>query len=273
MFSKLLKPLLWLLALCVAVYVCICSYMFAQQRSMIFQGGSTRVAAETTDFSLQRADVLLRGWQLHPKDGQALSTVIYFGGNAENIERRLPLLAQYLPHSDIYTLAYRGYGASEGEPTQELMELDAAALFDEVRRLHPRQPITVIGRSLGTGVASAVADLRRPDKLVLVTPFDSMLNTVRGMYGWLPVKLLLRDPFDSAAHLQHYGGPILVLRAGQDQVVEPARTDALLQRLKGKAVQVQAFDQAGHSNILRSAGLWQAIERFVDGAPALPQGF
>ncbi|MEG0201652.1 MAG: alpha/beta hydrolase, partial [Comamonas sp.] len=129
-----------------------------------------------------------------------------------------------------------------------------------------QEPITVIGRSLGTGVAAAVADLRQPDKLVLVTPFDSILNTVRGMYGWLPVELLLRDPFDSAAHLKNYQGPILVLRAGRDQVVEPARTDALLQQLKGKAVQVQAFAQANHSTIFRSAGFWTAIENFVGGA-------
>ena len=57
MFSKLLKPLLWLLALCLAVYICICSYMFAQQRSMIYQGDSTQVSADKTNFSLQR-DVL-----------------------------------------------------------------------------------------------------------------------------------------------------------------------------------------------------------------------
>jgi len=265
MFSKLLKPLLWLLALCLAIYICICSYMFAQQRQMIFPGGGTQVAAESTDFSLQRADVLLRGWQLHPADGKARNAVIYFGGNAENIAHRRQQLSRSLPHSDIYMLAYRGYGASEGEPTQELMELDAAALFDEVRRLHPELPITVIGRSLGTGVAAAVADLRQPEQLVLVTPFDSILNTVRGMYGWLPVELLLRDPFDSAAHLRNYHGPILVLRAGRDQVVQPERTDALLHSLRDKAVQVQAFAQANHSTIFRANGFWSAIEQFVDG--------
>ncbi|MFD2753367.1 alpha/beta hydrolase [Comamonas terrae] len=269
MFSKLLKPLLWLLALCVAVYVCICSYMFAQQRQMIFPGESTRVAAETTNFALQRADVLLRGWQWHPEDGKAGSAVIYFGGNAENIERRLPQLARALPHSDIYMLAYRGYGASEGEPSQEMMELDAVALFDEVRRLHPQEPITVMGRSLGTGVAAAVADARRPDGLVLVTPFDSILNTVRGMYAWLPVELLLRDPFDSAAHLKHYQGPILVLRASHDKVVGAARTDALLQSLQGKAVEVLALPHTGHSSILRAPALWDAVARFV-APPARP---
>ena len=262
MISKLSKLLLWLLALLLAIYLGICGYMYGQQRRLIYQGDSTRVSAEQTNFSLQRPDVLLRGWQIHPA-ATAQSAVIYFGGNAENIERRLPQLAEALPRSDVYMLAYRGYGASGGEPTEDLLEADAMALFDEVRRLHPQTPITVVGRSLGTGVASAVAGARQPAKLVLVTPFDSILNTVRGIYDWLPVELLLKDRFDSAARLQSYGGPILVLRAGMDQVVEPARTDALLERLKGKAVQVQQFEQAGHSSIFRAAGFWQAIGRFV----------
>lgn len=266
MINKLLKPLLLLLALFVVIYLGICGYMYGQQRKMIYQGGSTRVSAEQTNFSLQRPDVLLRGWQIHPAT-KAQSAVIYFGGNAENVERRLPQLAAALPRSDVYMLAYRGYGASDGEPTEDLLEADAMALFDEVRRLHPQAPITVIGRSLGTGVASAVAAARQPAKLVLVTPFDSILNTVRGIYGWLPVGLLLKDRFDSAARLQSYGGPILVLRAGMDQVVEPVRTDALLEQLKGKAVQVQGFEQAGHSSIFRAAGFWQAIEGFVGNAP------
>ena len=52
--SKLLKLLLWLIALCVALYLCICGYMFAQQRNMIFQGGLTQLPQEQTNFSLQR---------------------------------------------------------------------------------------------------------------------------------------------------------------------------------------------------------------------------
>ena len=129
----------------------------------------------------------------------------------------------------------------------------------------PSYPITVIGRSLGAGVAAAVADSAPAGPAVLVTPFDNILNTVRGMYGWLPVELLLRDPFDSAAHLRNYHGPILVLRAGRDQVVQPERTDALLHSLRDKAVQVQAFAQANHSTIFRANGFWSAIEQFVDG--------
>ncbi len=81
--------------------------------------------------------MLLRGWRLHPADGEAQCGDL-LGGNARTLPTSASSCRRSLPHSDIYMLAYRGYGASEGEPTQELMELDAAALFDEVRRLHPR---------------------------------------------------------------------------------------------------------------------------------------
>lgn len=265
MRSTLLKIVLWLLALCLAVYAGLCGYMFAQQREMLFRPALTQVAAESTDFSLQRPDALLRGWQLHPPQGPVRSAVIYFGGNAENIALRREQLALSLPQSDVYMLAYRGYGASEGSPSQAALEQDGVALFDEVRRLHPQLPITVIGRSLGTGVASAVAHARQPEQLVLITPFDSILNTARSMFDWLPVALLLRDPFDSVAHLRHYRGPILVLRAGRDQVVLPERTDALLRSLNGRAsaVRVQDFAQANHSTIFSAQDFWAAITQFV----------
>lgn len=266
MQSKFIKSLLWLLALLVLAYVGVCAYLYVQQRQMLFQPEDTRVRAEQTNFTLQRPDATLRGWQLHPAQASAeapRNAVIYFGGNAESIEHRLHDLQHALPGSDIYMLAYRGYGASDGEPTQALLEADAVALFDEVRRMHPLASITVIGRSLGTGVAAAVADVRKPEKLVLVTPFDSILNTVRGMYEWLPVSLLLHDRFDSAAHLQNYSGPLLVLRAGRDREVVPARTDALLAELKNKAVTVLAFEKANHSTILHAPGFWNAVQSFV----------
>ena len=161
MHTKLLKPLLWLLGLCLLVYVLICGYMFAQQRHMIYEGESTRVRAEQTNFSLQRPGALLRGWQMHPASpvaAAAQNVVIYFGGNAENIERRIPQLSAALPQSDIYMLAYRGYGASEGEPTEVLMEGDAVALFDEVRRLHPQARI---GRHLARALEGS--DQRHED--------------------------------------------------------------------------------------------------------------
>ena len=161
MHTKLLKPLLWLLGLCLLAYALICAYMFSQQRHMIYQGDSTRVAAEQTNFSLQQGDVTLRGWQGHPDQlaagvggvgavggaaAPARDAVIYLGGNAERLEQVVPLLRQWLPAHSAYALAYRGYGASDGTPTGADLERDAIALFDAVQQLHPQGRITVVGR-------------------------------------------------------------------------------------------------------------------------------
>ena len=280
------KVALWGLALIAMLYAALCVLMFFQQRRLMYFPQMTRVEAGQTNFSLQQEDATLRGWQSHPgqpaagtggaggeggMQAPATDAVIYLGGNAERVEQVVPLLRQWLPAHSVYALAYRGYGASDGTPTGADLERDAAALFDAVQQRHPQGRITVVGRSLGSGVAAAVAAQRQPARLVLITPFDSMIATVRDHYGWLPVGLLLRDRYPSDERLQHYGGPLLVLRAGRDALVLPARTDALEQALanrKGPAVEVANFAAADHIDILEAPGLATRLRSFVEGAPA-----
>ncbi|MEG1279946.1 MAG: alpha/beta hydrolase [Comamonas sp.] len=265
---------LWGLALIAVLYTALCMLMFFQQRRLMYFPQLTLVEASQTNFLLQQGDVTLRGWQSHPGMGAtapARDAVIYLGGNAERVEQAVLLLRQWLPGHSVYSLAYRGYGASDGTPTEADLERDAIALFDTVHQLHPQGRIVVVGRSLGSGVAAAVAAQRQPAQLVLITPFDSMIATVRDHYGWLPVGLLLRDRYPSHERLQQYGGPLLVLRAGRDALVLPARTDALEQALtarKGPAVEVENFAAADHINILQTPGLATRLRSFVEGAPA-----
>ncbi|MGF6213206.1 alpha/beta hydrolase [Comamonas sp. 4034] len=283
------KVALWGLAVIAVLYAALCVVMFFQQRRLMYFPQMTRVEAAHTNFSLQQAGVTLRGWQSHPQAGPTARTdtagapglaaatapardaVIYLGGNAERVEQAVPLLHQWLPTHSVYALAYRGYGASDGMPTGADLERDAIALFDAVQQRHPQGRITVVGRSLGTGVAAAVAAQRQPTHLVLITPFDSMVATVRDHYGWLPVGLLLRDRYPSDERLQHYGGPLLVLRAGRDALVLPARTDALERALanrQGPAVEVENFAAADHIDILEAPGLAARLRSFVEGVPA-----
>ena len=271
--STVFKALLWLAAAAGLLYLAGCSLMYAQQRKIMYLPQYTQVAADQTNFSLQRPDALLRGWQVHPStdmNNPTTPVVVYFGGNGEDVRYVMPQLQQALPQSHLYTLSYRGYGASEGEPSEDALVGDALALFDVLRARHAHNPITVIGTSLGSGVAAAVAKQRQPDKLLLVTPFDSALNVARHMLPWLPVSLLLKDRYDSVSRLQSYQGPVLVLRAGSDSVILPVRTDALLSGLQGKSVTVHSYAGADHNTISQQPGFWQAVQSFVlQAAPAL----
>jgi hypothetical protein len=198
--------------------------------------------------------------------------VVYFGGNAERIEDRRTDFARWFPNSSTYLVPYRGYGASEGTPTEADILEDALAVFDQVQARQPQARIVVIGRSLGSAVASYVASKRPVAKLVLVTPFDTMVNVAQSHYPWLPVRWLLQDKFDQAAYLARYDGPVLVVRAGRDQVVPPARTDQLLAALPRRP-QVLALPDADHDSVTAGRVYGEALSAFVEPPTgAAPRG-
>jgi pimeloyl-ACP methyl ester carboxylesterase len=252
LFSALLLPLLaWLV---------LCARMAFQQRELIYFGGATRVAASATNFSLPReAGVVLRGWRVNP---EAADAVLYFGGNAEEVGGMRRSLQDWLPRRTSYLLAYRGYGASDGEPAQDLLFADAVALYDAVAARHPGGRIAVIGRSLGSGVAAYLAAQRPVEKLVLVTPFDSLVAVAGAHFPWLPTTLLVSERFESTHWLQHYRGPLLVIRAGRDRIVPAANTDRLIAALP-QVPQVLLLPDADHNAVLETPSEAHMLSRFL----------
>ncbi|MDQ1093089.1 pimeloyl-ACP methyl ester carboxylesterase [Xanthomonas sacchari] len=248
------------LAILVAAYLVVCALLYLGQRDLLYFPQSTRVAPAQTDIALRRgADVQVRGWRVNPGRDKVL---LYFGGNAEDLREARAQLQAALPDYSLYLLAYRGYGASDGTPSETALVGDAVALYDHVRAAQPQAQIAVLGRSLGSGVASQLAARRAVSRLALVTPFDSLVSAAQAHYPWVPVRWLLRDRYDSARALRAYRGPLLILRAGRDQVVPPASTDALLKALPQRP-SVVAFAQADHNDISADPGYVQALQAFL----------
>lgn len=247
------------LALLATAYLAVCALLYLGQRDLLYFPQGTRVAAAQTDFALRRgAGMELRGWQVNPGQDKVL---LYFGGNAEDLRSARAQLQAALPDHSLYLLAYRGYGASDGTPSEAALVGDAVALYDHVRAAQPRAQIAVLGRSLGSGVASQLAARRAVARLALVTPFDSLVSAAQAHYPWVPVRWLLRDRYESARALRAYRGPLLILRAGRDQVVPPASTDALLKALPQRPT-VVAFAQADHNDISDDPAYVQALQAF-----------
>ncbi|MET0656057.1 MAG: alpha/beta fold hydrolase [Pseudoxanthomonas sp.] len=253
------KLLLGTALLLVLAYAGICALLFFKQRGLIYYPHATRVTVEQTDYSLAHGGLTLRGWRLNPATQRA---VIYFGGNAERLESSREEFARGFPDRTVYLVSYRGYGASEGEPSQDALFGDALALYDEVAARHPDAPIAVIGRSLGSGVASYLASQRPVERLALVTPFDSLAAVAQSHYQAFPVRWLMRDGYDSTSYLPRYRGPLLVLRAGRDEVIPPASTNHLLAALPNKP-KVIDFPSAGHNDISDDAGYAAALGDFL----------
>jgi hypothetical protein len=253
------KSLLGLVVLSALAYAGLCAVLFFKQRELIYYPGATRVSAQETDYSLTRDGVTLRGWRLNPDKARAL---LYFGGNAERLETSREEFARLFPDHTVYLVAYRGYGASEGKPDQAALLGDALALYDQVSAQQSQRPVAVIGRSLGSGVASYVAARRPVERLALVTPFDSLAAVAQSHYPTFPVRWLMRDSYDSTRYLPQYRGPLLVLRAGRDEVIPPANTDRLLASLQNRP-QVIDFPLANHNDISHDPRYAEALRNFL----------
>jgi pimeloyl-ACP methyl ester carboxylesterase len=241
------------------VYAGLCAFLYAQQRELIYYGWTTAADAADTDFALRRPDATLRGWVVNPDKPDP---ILYFGGNAERVEANREAFARLFPERSVYLLAYRGYGASDGEPSEAALVADAAALYDHVRARHPEQRIAAIGRSLGSGVAAQLAARRPLERLALITPFDSMTATAQSHYPLFPVDWLLRERYESAQALRGFAQPLLILHGGRDEVVPEARTRALIAALPARP-QVLRFSGADHNDISAHPDYDDALSRFL----------
>ncbi|WP_249041016.1 alpha/beta hydrolase [Marilutibacter maris] len=239
-------------------YAAICGFMYAKQRDFVYFPQVTRVAAQATDFELARGGAVLRGWVLNPGQARAL---LYFGGNAEAIEHNREAFAAWFPDHTVYLLAYRGYGASDGNPSEAALVGDALALHDFAAARHPG--IDVIGRSLGSGVAAQLAARRPVRRLALVTPFDSLVGVAGSAYPWLPVGRLMQDRFDSARHLADYRGEVLVVQASADEVIRAAHTRRLVEALP-RAPRVLTLAGARHNGFDARPEYAGALTAFFD---------
>ena len=256
----MLKTIFGLLLVLALLYAALSAWVYFRQRDFIYFPQFTRADLPPANLELPVDGVVLRGWVVNPGNTDA---VIYFGGNAEPVQAMRAELARWFPEHSSYLVPYRGYGASDGVPGERALTADALALYDLVRSSHPDGSISVIGRSLGSGVASYLAAHRPVARLVLVTPFDSMARLAQTHYSFLPVRWLLRDRYDSARHLQHYRGPVLIVRASNDRIVPAERTRQLVEALPVRP-QVVALAGTDHNTLSYVPGYRQAIVDFVN---------
>ncbi len=241
-------------------YTIVCLLLFLQQRDMLYYRTPARSPA-SVDAQLLRlhneAETVVV-WRVGDIGERAL---IYFGGNAEDVALNCTSFARLFPDWTVYLINYRGYGGSTGTPSERGLFADALALYDSVREDHA--VFAAMGRSLGSGVAVYLAAQRKVDRLVLVTPFDSMTHLAAAHYPWVPVRLLLRDRYDSGSRADSLTMPTLVLIAGQDEVVPDSVSASLVAALPEETTRVEIIDGAGHNTIGLSPHYESALARFL----------
>ncbi|MBI4424804.1 MAG: alpha/beta hydrolase [Elusimicrobia bacterium] len=193
--------------------------LFIPSREMAAHPGSFGLAYETV--RLTAADgVALHGW-LVPGERHA-PVVLLLHGNGGNISHRAQkaALLRGLGYS-VFLLDYRGYGRSEGRPSEQGTYRDAMAAFRylrEVLGVHPNR-LVYYGESLGCGVAVDLALRRPPAALILESPFTSVVDMGRLVFPMLPVRWLVFHRYDNLAKIPEVAAPLLVLHSPDDEIV------------------------------------------------------
>lgn len=226
-------------------YIGLCALMFFQQRSLMYfpvPESAVPPGAATIALPVDGARIIVTA--VHPDQPQAL---IYFGGNAEDVNGSLSDLARAFPNHAMYLMHYRGYGPSTGDPSERALVSDAIALYDRLRPRHAH--IEVAGRSLGSGIAIQLASSRPVQRLILITPFDSMRNVAAAHYGFLPVRWLMRDTYESAAFAPKVAAPTTIIAAELDRIIPPSHAKALFESFPSGVATMTVIEGAGHNDI------------------------
>lgn len=242
-----MKLLLSIIAVLVIIYLLAMSLLTIFQRTLLFPavGVVSGINRETIVFT--NKDIDLHGWVLNQGKRKA---IIYFGGNAEQISGNINLFEAVLQKYSVYLVDYRGYGKSAGNPTEAGLFSDALIIYDQIKSKH--SSISVIGRSLGSGVAVYLGANRDIEKLLLLTPYDSIAEVAQSHYPMFPTRYLVRDKFESINRAADITAPVLVVAAEFDPVVPNIHTEKLVSQLVNSEVSFQMVKNVAHNNVEES---------------------
>ncbi len=225
-----------------------------------------RLPAEHAEF--ESADgTRLHGWFIeHP---QPNAVVLFCHGNAGNVTCHTRHLREMYRRLGVSVLVfdYRGFGRSEGSPSESgvLMDARAARAWLAERTGVTEEEIVLWGESLGGGVAVELAARDGAQALILLNTFTSLPDVGQRTYPWLPVRALMRNQLDSLSKISNYAGPLLVFHAANDQVIPFVQG----QRLFEAANDPKRFVRlSGGHNGSWSEPLWESVGQFLGRLPS-----
>ena len=263
---KLKRLMLIFLTIILGGYLLICLGLYLFQDSLIFfprklsENSSDVIKYKNYEITINSGDIRLHGWLLNKGREKLL---IYYGGNGDQVSYDIPEMLKLEDYS-VLLLNYRGYGLSEGRPGEKEIFSDALNVFDFITselKLPPGN-VTLLGRSLGSGVAVYVASKRSVARVILATPFDSIRNIAKSRFPIFPVGLILRHPFESIKYASDVACPAMIIMAGKDSTIPNGHSLNLANSWPGRC-DIVKLDQADHNDINTYPEFWEAVKSYL----------
>jgi uncharacterized protein len=255
-------------------------WLVTQETRLVFEAGrplgDLRPAAPFEDVSLDRpGEPRQRLWIMRTAvDSGTRPWVLYLHGNAANLATRLNILhCEKLRALGLNVMApeYRGFGGMDGVPTEPDINRDARSGYDYLRRelrADPRRLI-VYGWSLGSAVAVDLTSRVDEGAVILEGAPASLVAIGARRYPYFPIRMLIRNPFESIAKIDRIGAPVLFLHSREDAVIpfDEGR------RLFDAAPSPKQFVEVSGGHVYASEkdpGFFPAIRSFLHARQLLP---
>lgn len=254
--SKMVKPITRILTILLILYLFMSIALYFFQKKIIYHPTPKRSAAVGKPISWTVNNEQITGTVLN---GNLPHAIIYFGGNAEQIEYTALEYKNFTNHT-VYFINYRGYGGSTGTPSEKAIFDDVVKIYDIIKKQH--RSISAIGRSLGSGVATYLASKRPIDRIILITPYDSIEHVAGEMYPYIFTSLLVTEKYKSYHYVKELNIPICIIYTETDGLISAERTENLIHHLAQKPT-IHLINGVDHNSISTDSEYWAIQKSFL----------
>ena len=222
------------------VYLLMGVFIYLRQAGMIYlphiptrqlQARPSQIGLDYDEVRLTAEDgVSLHAWYIPAPDAKL--TLLFCHGNAGNISHRLDSIALFHKLGlNVFIFDYRGYGQSQGQPSEQGSYQDVQAAWDYLtnEKQTPAGRIVLFGRSLGAAVASHLATRVEPAALILESAFASVPEMAAKLLPLFPARWLARYRYDNVQNVQSIHAPLLVIHSEQDEIIPYAQGRAVFE--------------------------------------------
>jgi uncharacterized protein len=223
---KKMKYLIIILLTFSIIYFLIVVLMYIFQRNLLYHPTENNYSNDQLSVSVERIkiktqdNIELISWY-HNKNLNEYKTILFLHGNAGSLTNRIHKINHFKNMNvNFLIIAWRGFSGNEGYANEKGLYEDARSAIRWLKSMGIKEKnIIIYGESLGTAIAIEVAQNRNFAGIILESPFTSMINAGKDKYPYLPIKLMLKDKYETNKKIKNVFSPILIMHGKVDNIV------------------------------------------------------
>ena len=225
----------------------------------------SEIAESLTSLSLASEDETILEGVLYQPDNASDKIILYFGGVQQDAVALVQKFASHYEQMPFITYNYRGYGKSEGKPSQSKLFVDAMHIYDDLMIRYDYKPedIILMGYSLGSGVASFLGSQRLVKEILLIAPFDSVYEVMKKRYPFSGIHWILKQRFPSTDFVPLIDVPVHIYAGSDDRVVN-IKHARMLKNYVNNLAGFYEYGNISHNDMLFNEDVVQHIKEVLE---------